>query len=268
MHRSTFLCDSVQLSVARTGEGKPFVFQHGLSGDASQTAEVFPVDFGFTCLTLECRGHGLSDSGEFEQFSISRFAEDVAAFIDSLNVGPVPVGGISMGAAIALRLAVVRPDLVSALVIARPAWIDQPSPENLTPIREVAELLASREPAQALLEFRSSVTAKKLEQDAPDNLDSLSGFFGRTRIAETQALLAAIASDGPDISRKAMGALECATLVIGTKRDSIHPLKMAQDLANLIPKARFVEITPKADGIDMHQNEFRGVLGHFIEEIK
>jgi len=141
MIRSTFQRGDIRLSVAKTGEGKTFVFQHGLCGTASQPAEVFPNDIGWGCVTLECRGHGLSESGDPEKFSIVKFADDLGAFIDSLNVGAVLVGGISMGAAIAMRVAVTHPELVSGLVIARPAWIDQSAPENLGPNRKVARLL-------------------------------------------------------------------------------------------------------------------------------
>ena len=48
----------------------------------------------------------------------------------------MPVGGISMGAAIALRIAALRPDLVSALVLARPAWLDANGPENIQPVAD------------------------------------------------------------------------------------------------------------------------------------
>jgi pimeloyl-ACP methyl ester carboxylesterase len=40
------------------GPGTPVVFQHGLCGDARQTAEVFPPDPAFRRRTLACRGHG------------------------------------------------------------------------------------------------------------------------------------------------------------------------------------------------------------------
>lgn len=242
------------------------MFQHGLCGTAGQPAEVFPNDIGWSCVTLECRGHGLSESGEHGQYSITRFADDLSAFIDCLNVGPVLVGGISMGAAIALRVAVKRPELVSGLVIARPAWIDRSAPENLSPNREVAQLLAAHEPAEALLRFQASPTAARLRCDAPDNLASLIGFFGRTRVTDTKALLEAIASDGTRLSRDEIAGLECPSLVIGHARDAIHPLTMAQDIADLIPNAQFVEITPKADSPEIYRAELQDALRLFMTE--
>ena len=36
----------------------PFVFQHGLGGDISQPAGIFPPTSGVRLLSLDCRGHG------------------------------------------------------------------------------------------------------------------------------------------------------------------------------------------------------------------
>ena len=47
-----------------------------------------------------------------------------------------------MGAAIALRLAVKQPELVRALVLARPAWVTEPAPPNMQAYAEVGELLS------------------------------------------------------------------------------------------------------------------------------
>jgi pimeloyl-ACP methyl ester carboxylesterase len=114
-----------RLNLVEAGEGPDFVFQHGLCGDSGQTAEVFPDDAPFRRVTLECRGHGRSEAGEPAHLSIATFADDVAAMIEMQRGAPVILGGISMGAAIALRLAVKRPQLVRALVLARPAWLTE-----------------------------------------------------------------------------------------------------------------------------------------------
>ena len=268
MQRENFYAGSTRLSVAKTGDGRTFVFQHGLCGSASQTAAVFPNDIGWKCQTLECRGHGDSDCGEFTSLSIEQFTQDLAEFIADLNIGPVLVGGISMGAAIALRLAIKHPELVNGLVLARPAWIGDAAPQNLAPNREVAQLLAEYEPTQAKLHFEKSQTAAQLKRDAPDNLASLIGFFGRTPLAETQALLTAIASDGPGVSLSDIAKLNVRTLVIGTAQDAIHPLAMAQELADLISGARLVEITPKSSNPQQYQAEFQSALRRFLQEME
>ena len=59
------------------------------------------------------------------------------------------VGGISLGAAIALRLAVRYPERVSDLIIARPAG-SASAPENLKNYIDVAELMARYGSVQGL----------------------------------------------------------------------------------------------------------------------
>ncbi len=41
------------------------------------------------------------------------------------------VGGISLGAAVAVNVALRHPGRVLGLVLVRPAWIDRPLPENV-----------------------------------------------------------------------------------------------------------------------------------------
>src|SRR3954447_23982530 len=104
------LRDGIRLSGFDVGSGRPIVFQHGLGGDAAQVAEVFPDGIGLRRLTLECRGQGGSEPGPTSAFSVANFAADVLAFCDARGLERFAVGGISMGAAIALRIAVVAPE--------------------------------------------------------------------------------------------------------------------------------------------------------------
>ncbi|TIM50058.1 MAG: alpha/beta hydrolase, partial [Mesorhizobium sp.] len=57
--------------------------------------------------------------------------------------------GISMGAAIAMRLACRHPDRVAGLLLVRPAWIFDDAPVNLLPIAEVARLILDHGPDKA-----------------------------------------------------------------------------------------------------------------------
>ena len=256
----------VRLATYDCGSGLPVVFQHGLCGDAAQPAEIFPFDLPARCLTLECRGHGGSEAGDSEHFSLQTFADDLAAWLDSLALGPIVLGGISMGAAIALRLAIVRPDLVRALVLARPAWIVEAAPANMEPNALVGTLLASHGGEKARMLFEASDTARDLAAGAPDNLASLRGFFSREPQAVTAALLARISADGPGISRADIAALRIPTLVIGTEVDAIHPLGHAETLAALIPGARLARITPKALDKPRYVQDFRATLAQFLSE--
>jgi len=259
--------NGLNLSVKIAGTGRPFLFLHGLCGDALQPLEVFPADAGWRCHALESRGHGGSEIGAMEELSIRRFTEDAAAYLEALDRGPAVIGGISMGAAIALHLTANRPELVAGLVLGRPAWVDQPSPPNLEPHRQIARDLDQHGPEAARRMFEDSEMARIIAEAAPDNMNSYHGFFDRRPTDQTQTLLAAIAGDGPGAGLDAMSRIDVPALVIGTGRDLAHPLDMAKALAAQMPKAKLVEITPKSDNRKAYVREFRDAVSEFLREV-
>jgi len=261
---SALVRDGLALAVDDAGgEGLPVVFQHGLGANAAQAVEAFPTDARFRRLTLDCRGHGASPQGAA---SIAVFADDVAALAGSVP-GPVVVGGISMGAAIALRLAVTRPGLVRALILVRPAWVTEAAPANMTPIAEVAALMESLPPNEGRAAFAGSPTATHLASASPDNLLSLMGFFDRAPQADTARLLAAVAADGPGVTEAQVAALRLPTLVCGTLEDAIHPLAMAERLAASIPGARLARLPPKGRDRAGHFAALHAAIASFLDGV-
>ncbi len=256
----------LRLVVSETGEGPAMVFQHGLCGDASQPAEVFPVESGWRCVTIESRGHGGSEAGEPEEFSIATFSDDVVSMIEAAELAPVVLGGISMGAAMALRIAALRPELVRGLVLARPAWMVETAPANMQPHALVGELLRRFPAPEARVQFEDSETARELSRVAPDNLASLRGFFSREPAAITAELLCRISADGPDVTEEQIRAIRTPVMVIGTAGDFVHPLEMAKQLASWIPGAEMVEITPKARNGEQYRADFRAAVARFLKQ--
>lgn len=255
--------DDADLRVFDTGEGLPVLFQHGLGGDEAQVAGNFPDKPAYRRITVECRGQGGSTAGSVRPFSIAMFADDVLAAADERGLDRFVIGGISMGAAIALRIAVRHPVRVKGLILARPAWLFEPAPDNMLPYAEVAALLRDFPPAEARARFAGSGTAAMLARVAPDNLASLLGFFDRPDPALTASLLGDIAQDGPGVTAT---GIDVPTLVIGHDVDHAHPLAYAKLLAASIPMAGFVQIAPKATDKVRHVQEFRSAVDAFLAD--
>jgi pimeloyl-ACP methyl ester carboxylesterase len=245
-------------------DGPALVFQHGLCGDARQVAEAMAGLAPQRWACVECPGHGASDMDP--ELSIASFADHVAALAETCG-GPVVLGGISMGAAIATRLAVTRPDLVRALVLVRPAWVTEAAPPNMAPNAEVGALLARLPADKAQAIFADSVTARDLAAAAPDNLASLKGFFTRAPHDATASLLTAISADGPGITRADLTALRLPVLVCSTSEDAIHPAAHANALADLIPQARLVHLSPKGRDKPAHLAALAAAMRQFLKEI-
>jgi pimeloyl-ACP methyl ester carboxylesterase len=259
MSRHEIIRDGARLSGIDIGEGPAVIFQHGLGGDEAQVSAHFP-DEGFHRLTLECRAQGRSEPGDPASFSIQTFADDVIAFADSRGVERFAVGGISMGAAIALNIAVNHPNRVDALILARPAWAWERAPENMQPLAELAAHLV----VGGKRAFEKSALGQRLAIEAPDNLASMLGFFDRPDLATTAKLLSAIAADGPGVSRQQAAAIKVPTLVIGNGLDLVHPMAMAQEIASQIPGAHYVEIAPKSLDKAVHAAEFKAAMRSFL----
>ena len=263
---NSFDVDGVRLAVHGDFAARTMVFQHGLCGAAAQPREVFPPDSGFQMVTMECRGHGVSEAGPTDQLSIARFSADLIALIDARAMAPVVIGGISMGAAIASRIAVIRPDLVAGLVLARPAWLIDPAPPNLQPNALAGQLMLN-DPATARAQFDASDIARTLQQTSPDNLSSIRSFFDRGPLDITAQLLSRIARDGPGMSAAQLASIAVPTLIIGTDRDFVHPLDYAHSLAALIPGAQLTTVTAKSTDASQYRHEFQAALSHFLKEI-
>jgi pimeloyl-ACP methyl ester carboxylesterase len=252
--------NGARLSGFDGGAGAAVIFQHGLGGDEAQVAEVFPAS-GFRRLTLECRGQGGSEAGSSQHFSISQFADDIMAFADLRGVERFLVGGISMGAAIALRIAVLAPDRVSGLILGRPAWNWEAAPANMQVFTELSAFVAKGDRAG----FEASATAQHFAQHAPDNFASLLRFFDRNDRLAVARLLASIAADGPGISERDVRSLQVPTLIVANGIDLVHPMAQAKLLAAAIAGSRLVEITPKAEDRVTHSAEFRAAITEFLQ---
>ena len=261
---TTLLRNDARLCVSDMGDGLAVVFQHGLGGSEAQVAQAFPADAGCRRITLEGRGHGASGLGSSRPFSLKMFADDVLAAADQAGLDRFIAGGISMGAAIALRLACRHPDRVAGLLLVRPAWIFDGAPVNMQPIAEVAGLILDHGPDKARAVFAQSGTAARLLDEAPDNLSSLLGYFDRPDAAAFAQVLADIAADGSGISESDAAGLDVPTLVVGNAVDAVHPLSVAHKLAATIPGAAFVEITPKALDSARHFAELQAAITDFL----
>ena len=96
-----------------------------------------------TLIGIDRPGYGTSEPvGDGRWADVGSAADDAAAVVEELGVGPVDVAGWSAGGRVALALAARRPELVGrAAVVATPApdeevpWIPEPQREGLGYLR-------------------------------------------------------------------------------------------------------------------------------------
>lgn len=114
----------------------PLVFVHGLFGQGKNFGMIAKALTSHRCLLVDAPNHGLSPWTEI--FDYGLFAEMLAQTIQSrFGNQPVAVAGHSMGAKIAMRLALDHPELITKLVV-----LDM-APAHLGSTHEFSEIISA-----------------------------------------------------------------------------------------------------------------------------
>lgn len=261
----TFDRDGIKFYFKDEGNGVPFVYQHGLGADITQPFSFFAGGHrGIRLLSMDCRAHGQTRPlGPEDKISISTFADDVVAFMDIRKLETAVVGGISMGAAVALNIALRYPDRVKALILQRPAWLGQPMPDNLRVLVKIGELIREHGAQKGKEIFKTLPEYAALEKESPDAAASNLAQFDHPRAEETAIKLLRIPNDAPCVDRE-WKKVKAPTLVIANRVDAIHPYAYAEQLAREIPGAQFAEVTAKSMSVARHTSDVRAKIEDFI----
>jgi pimeloyl-ACP methyl ester carboxylesterase len=257
--------DGIRFNYVDRGAGLPFVFQHGLGGDANQPQEYYTLDPGVRLIVLDCRAHGNTHPvGSEAKLNFGSFAGDVLALLDHLAVDRFVIGGISMGAGVALNVTVNHPERVLGLILARPAWLDAPMPENLRVMVEAGALLEQHGAQAGLETFQRSTSYQSALEGAPDVARSLVSQFTQPYAFERAARLRCLPGDVPVWDRSTWATVKIPTLVLANRVDPMHPFEYGPIMANAIPGAAFQELTSKSIDREQHTAECRAAIAEFL----
>jgi len=113
----TLTINDAELYYERTGAGPPLLLIHGLGSSGDDWAFQRDV-FGrtHTLILADLRGSGRS-SKPHGPYSISGFAVDLWALLDALGIETAALLGFSLGGAVAIEMALMRPARVRRLIV-------------------------------------------------------------------------------------------------------------------------------------------------------
>jgi pimeloyl-ACP methyl ester carboxylesterase len=98
------------------GTGPPVIILHGLFGSQRNWGGIARAwSTAFTIHGLDLRNHG--DSPWASTMTYDEMAADVIQYIESQELGSVTIVGHSMGGKVAMRVAMLRPELVRRLIV-------------------------------------------------------------------------------------------------------------------------------------------------------
>ncbi len=191
---------------------------------------------GFHVVTLDLLGHGRSDRPEDpKEYSMTAFGEQVVALLDHLGADEAVVGGTSLGSNVSLEVACLAPERVRGLLLEMPV-LDNAVEAGLIafgPLMFVARFLPftvdavraiTRIVPRGVLPFWAGITLDTMDQRPAAMAAAVHGiFFGRIAPSSRQ--------------RREITA---PALIVGHRRDPVHPAADAEMLAGELPNARFV----------------------------
>ncbi|MGN0232194.1 MAG: alpha/beta fold hydrolase [Muribaculaceae bacterium] len=246
------------------GEGTPVVFLHGLGGDRQQWQKLLEAHSGIKGFFPDLPGHG--DNGEIpdEGFSFDSLCHWTAGFIDTVIGTPCAVAGISMGACMALKMAMEMPEMVTKVLAVRPAWTDSARPDNLEMLHIVGEQWRSYGAEKARALISTSQRYMEMLHHSEACAASVMGQFGRKHPEAATASLVAMTDDAPVADIGLYGGIRVPVMVVGNDADPMHPLYMARTLAAAIPEARLEVIASRYCDGNRHRLQLNALIAEFL----
>ncbi len=219
----------------------PVVLLHGLTANADLNwfAAIPELRQRFRVVAPDLRGHG--DGIQPKRFRLVDVADDVAALIDQLELGPSIVVGYSMGGAVAQLLWRRRPDTVAGLVLCasaadyRPAstagrWVEQPVHRALG---WAGRLLPPR-PRRHLVDLARRQTLGRV-QPASARAEPIQQ-WGARQLLRSDPLQVAAASVAVHRyhSEQWVGGVDVPVAMVVTTEDTVVPTSRQLELAALL----------------------------------
>ena len=216
------------------GEGEPLVLVHGLGGAASNWLALAPLLLpGRRVLVPELPGHGGSAPLPGRP-RLDAYADSLGTLLE--GEGAAGFVGHSFGGAVALRLAIRRPELVTALVLAGAAGISSRGRRaryalTITGLVQPGRRIAPRRrlvSRSALL--RTLVFGRWGAADPPAFPPDVAESFlaGPARHTDTVSAAKALVHDDP---RQELDRVRCPCLVLWGARDTQLPIGDAFEYA-------------------------------------
>jgi pimeloyl-ACP methyl ester carboxylesterase len=233
------ITEDATLHVEIDGGGDPVtVLAHGLTNSCRELAQFTPLVPG-TKVRFCFRGHGHSSSPE-RGYRFADFARDLAAVSDAY--GAQIAFGTSLGAGAICHLVANQPDRFGKLVFLLPAGLDVPFQYKDRMLRTagLAEGKGQREAIEAILNDPERLPGyleypwlKDLDRQMLENFNPIG----------VPRAIREVIEDWPLRDREDMRAVTAPTLLICREGDDIHPARVGQILAEIMPNAELMMFT-------------------------
>jgi YbgC/YbaW family acyl-CoA thioester hydrolase len=258
--------NGVNLAVEVRGTGPAVLFVHGYPLNRTIWREQVSALDGFRRIAPDLRGMGQSDAPDLG-YSMSIYAADLAALLDTLGVDEVILCGLSMGGYIAFEFLRRWRSRVRGLVLMS-TRADADAAE-VRRGRDTAAATAKERGASAIADaMLSKMLAPATLGRRPDVAEGLRALMSATPVAGIVGALAAM-RDREGSESLLVTLSNVPTLVVVGEADGLTPPAQARAMAKSIPGARLALIPgaghlppiEQPDATTEHLSEFLRSLG-------
>ncbi len=245
---------------------------HGLGDGAyiwADFARHLPADY--RAFAVDLRGHGYSPRSADGLYFTDRHVADLIDTLDRLGLDRVVLIGHSLGAEIALRLAIARPERVAALVA-----VDFAPESNPTGLRVIHNLVNSvrlyatiDEYLQWLARTRPMASMEMLRYCAAESLEGSADQGFRLRIDPQILSLAHAPSSNASLEWTLLARVACPTLILRGSSSAVLSKAAAERMAATLPHCTLQEITRSGHAIMLENPAgFREHVAAFLREVR
>lgn len=223
------------------GRGLPVVLLHAFPLNRSMWEPQIAALFGeCRCIVPDLRGFG--DSPQGGPYTMDRYADDVAALLDALQIEQAVVAGLSMGGYVAFALLRRHRKRIRALVLSDTrATADTPeAAQKRLDLIEVARTQGVDAVADRQL---SGLVGKSTREKQPDLVERIRSIILRSSVEGIVGALDAMRTRLD--STPLLAGIDVPTLILVGEEDAVTPAKEARAMHEAIPKSR-LEVIPEA----------------------
>jgi pimeloyl-ACP methyl ester carboxylesterase len=228
----------MKLNFVSCGSGEPIIFHHGLGGSSQKSLGFLSELTEYCIIAPDGAGHGTSPMPPKVNFDV--FADCLLDVADETAVHQGIYGGISMGAGIALNLALRHPERVKALIIVRPAWVAEARPAHLEAMYDLCYRKINGLPLE---DWQHDPIHQPILAAFPYLREHCEGML--TAPDSFLNLVIDIVNDKPFNDLQILKKINIPSLVLSSTWDYVHPVSVAQQIAEQLPQVTYYELPPR-----------------------